>query len=60
MSELSKKRAVYEDLFEIPANMTGEIIDGELIVTPRPSRKRTVVTSRPTPGIACLADRSDP
>jgi Uma2 family endonuclease len=39
MSEPANKRAVYEDLFDIPENMTGEIIDGELIVTPRPSRK---------------------
>jgi len=33
--------ATYEDLYSIPENMTGEIIDGELIVTPRPSRKHT-------------------
>ncbi len=39
MSELSKKKATYEDLYSIPENMTGEIINGELIVTPRPSRK---------------------
>ena len=34
MSELAKKKATYEDLYNIPENMTGEIIDGELIVTP--------------------------
>ncbi len=39
MTETARKRAVYEDLFDIPENMTGEIIDGDLIVTPRPSRK---------------------
>jgi Uma2 family endonuclease len=39
MSEPAKKKATYEDLFNIPENMTGEIIDGELIVSPRPSRK---------------------
>jgi Uma2 family endonuclease len=39
MSEPAKKRATYEDLSDIPESMTGEIIDGELIVTPRPSRK---------------------
>lgn len=39
MSEPAKKSAVYEDLLDIPENMTGEIIGGELIVTPRPSRK---------------------
>ncbi len=39
MTEPARKRAVYEDLFTIPVNMTGEIINGELIVTPRPSRR---------------------
>jgi Uma2 family endonuclease len=39
MAEPAKKPAVYEDLFGIPERMTGEIIDGDLIVTPRPSRK---------------------
>ena len=37
MSEPAKKRASYEDLYTIPENMIGEIIDGELIATPRPS-----------------------
>ncbi len=45
MSEPAGKRAVYEDLFGIPENMTGEIIDGELIVTPRPSRKHVYAAS---------------
>ncbi len=45
MSELAKKKATYEDLNEVPENMTGEIIDGELIVTPRPSRRHTRTTS---------------
>ena len=39
MSEPVKKRATYEDLYGIPENMTGEIIDGELTVTPRPARR---------------------
>jgi Uma2 family endonuclease len=39
MSELAKKKATYEDLYSIPENMTGEIINGELIVTPRPAPK---------------------
>jgi Uma2 family endonuclease len=38
MAEPAKKRATYDDLYGIPENMTGEIIGGELIVTPRPSR----------------------
>ncbi len=37
MPELTKKKASYEDLYGIPDNMTGEIIGGELIVTPKPS-----------------------
>lgn len=45
MGEPARKTAVYEDLYSIPENMTGEIIDGELIVTPRPSRKHTSTTS---------------
>jgi Uma2 family endonuclease len=53
MSEPANKHATYEDLYNIPENMTGEIIDGELIVTPRPSRKHgltaTVLGSRLTP-----------
>lgn len=45
MSEQAKKKATYEDLYSVPDNMIGEIIDGELIVTPRPSRKHTYATS---------------
>lgn len=39
MADLAPKKATYQDLFSIPENMTGEIINGELLVTPRPSRK---------------------
>ncbi len=42
MSELAKEKATYEDLYKIPDNQTGEIIDGQLIVTPRPSRKHVI------------------
>lgn len=45
MAELAKKKATYDDLYSIPDNMTGEIIDGELTVTPRPSRKHVFTTS---------------
>ncbi len=45
MSELAKKKATYEDLYSVPENMTGEIIDGELIATPRPSRKHALAAS---------------
>jgi Uma2 family endonuclease len=39
MSEAATKRATYEDLHSIPENAVGEIINGELIVTPRPSKQ---------------------
>ncbi len=45
MSELARKKATYEDLYDIPENMTGEIIDGELIVAPRPSTKHSHAAS---------------
>ena len=37
MSEPARKMATYEDLCTVPENLIGEIINGELIVTPRPS-----------------------
>jgi Uma2 family endonuclease len=33
----SKQRATYDDLLKLPENMVGEIIDGELVASPRPS-----------------------
>lgn len=45
MSEPAKKKAIYDDLFSVPENMIGEIIDGELIVTPRPSVKHVYAAS---------------
>ncbi len=40
MAGLSKKKAACDDLWGIPENATGEIIDGEPIVIPRPSMGR--------------------
>jgi Uma2 family endonuclease len=45
MSEPAKKKAAYEDLYRIPENMIGEIINGELIVTPRPSTAHSLASS---------------
>lgn len=39
MSEPPGKKATYDDLYGIPENATGEIIGGELVVTPKPSRR---------------------
>jgi len=41
MAETAKRQAVYSDLYEIPENMIGEIISGELIVSPRPSPRHS-------------------
>jgi len=45
MAETAKKWATYDDLYNIPENMTGEIIDGELIVSPRPSPEHMFISS---------------
>jgi hypothetical protein len=45
MSEAAKKRATYEDLRNVPEGMTGQIIDGELVVAPRPSRRHVYAAS---------------
>ncbi len=45
MAEPARRKAVYDDLYNIPENMTGEIIDGELFVTPRPSTEHVYVAS---------------
>ncbi len=38
MNEPAKKIATYDDLGSLPDTMVGEIIDGEVIASPRPSR----------------------
>jgi len=46
MAEPAKTRATYQDLYAIPENTTGEIIDGELVVTPRPSPEHAAAAAR--------------
>ena len=45
MSDPARKRATYEDLYGIPENTIGEIVNGELIVTPRPAPKHMNVVT---------------
>jgi Uma2 family endonuclease len=45
MSEPAKKKATYDDLYNIPENLTGEIIAGELIATPKPAPRHAYVTT---------------
>ncbi|MBF0121592.1 MAG: Uma2 family endonuclease [Desulfobacterales bacterium] len=40
-----KTNATYQDLYNIPENMIGEIIDGELYAMPRPSPKHSNAAS---------------
>jgi Uma2 family endonuclease len=48
-----KNKATYDDILKLPENMVGEIIDGELFVSPRP---------RPEHALACvrLAGKLEP
>jgi Uma2 family endonuclease len=39
------KPATYEDLLRLPENMVGEIIDGELVATPRPAARHSLAAS---------------
>lgn len=39
MTALAIKKATYDDLLKLPENVVGEIIAGELIVSPRPAIK---------------------
>ncbi len=45
MGEPAKKPATYEDLHDLPENVTGEIVGGELFATPRPSSRHTHAAS---------------
>ena len=45
MSALAQKFATYEDLFDLPENIVGEIIHGQLITHPRPAPKHAVASS---------------
>lgn len=50
MSDAAKqeKRATYEDILKLPENVVGEIINGELFVSPRPSSKHALAATRLT------------
>jgi Uma2 family endonuclease len=37
MSNVAKRQATYDDLLALPDNVVGEIVDGELIASPRPA-----------------------
>ena len=41
-----KDRATYDDLCAVPDHLVAELVDGELVVSPRPSARHALVTSR--------------
>ncbi len=43
--EVKQRRATYADLERLPENMVGQIIDGELIATPRPASPHALAAS---------------
>ncbi|MBF0530662.1 MAG: Uma2 family endonuclease [Deltaproteobacteria bacterium] len=45
MSMPAKRKAVYDDLYRLPENMTGEIIEGELHAFPRPHYRHSSIES---------------
>lgn len=45
MADVARKTATYDDLCSLPDNMVGEILDGELIATPRPAGGHVLVAS---------------
>lgn len=45
MSALAHKFATYEDLFDLPEHIVGEIIHGQLITHPRPAPKHALASS---------------
>ena len=45
MGEPAEKKATYQDIYNLPQDMTGEIIGGELMATPKPAPRHTHVTT---------------
>ena len=41
----ARTAATYEDLCRLPENVIGEIIDGDLVVSPRPAPRHAIATS---------------
>lgn len=44
-AEPAKNKATYQDLFTVPDGMTAEIIDGELVVSPKLSPRHALATT---------------
>lgn len=46
MGDAAKRRATYEDLLRVPPHLVAEILDGELITSPRPASLHARATTR--------------
>jgi len=58
MSKVPPERsATYDDLIALPEHMVGEIIDGELVASPRPSARHARVSSTLGMDLGTLFDR---
>src|SRR5690606_621689 len=44
MSMTKKKPVTYDDLYDLPENRVGEILEGELYSSPRPSGRHSIST----------------
>jgi len=45
MPDPTQKKATYEDLYHLPDGVVGEILNGQLVATPRPSPRHARVSS---------------
>src|ERR1051326_6902250 len=45
MGDPARRQATYEDVLRAPSHKVAEIIDGELILSPRPAGPHTVATT---------------
>src|SRR5262245_58763433 len=54
----SKQRATYEDLVNLPDNVVGEILEGELVVSPRPAPPHAYACSKISAAIGGQFDQS--
>jgi hypothetical protein len=45
VSQSVRRRATYEDLFDVPERFVAEIVDGEVVASPRPASRHARVAS---------------
>jgi Uma2 family endonuclease len=45
MAEVARRRATYQDLLEVPDHKIAELVDGELVVSPRPAPRHALASS---------------